>query len=154
MHQTMSYFKILLIDMLTLCMWSESTPACQISSDQTSRLTCLGQTEVVVDWSAVTSSRPYRWDVLQCVLWRQEAHSVELDGRKICWGLWSKSRLNSDLFLLLLSQSAGWWSRSPMAVFLPCRAAALHAAVDLQDGASPLVPAAQVWVFTADWYLI
>lgn len=34
----MSYFKILLIDILTLCIWSESKPACQISSDQTSRM--------------------------------------------------------------------------------------------------------------------
>lgn len=96
----MSYFKILLIDMLTLCMRSESKPACQISSDQTSSMSdCLGQTEVAVDWSAVTSSRLHRWDVLQCVLQRQEAHSVEWDWRKICWGFWSKSRLNSDLFV-------------------------------------------------------
>ncbi len=64
------------------------------------RLTWLGQTEVAVDWSAVTSSHClHRWDVLQCVLQTQEAHSVELDWRKVCRGLWSKSRLNSDLFV-------------------------------------------------------
>lgn len=67
----------------------------------------------------------------------------------------SECRVNSDVsFFCFLSQSAGWWNRSPMAVFLPCKAAALPAVVDPREGASPLVPAAQVRLFRPDCCLI
>lgn len=154
----MSYFKNPVdrhIDSVHL-VWEQTSLSDLLWSDlQDVRPTCLGQTEVAVDWSAVTSGHPHRWDSLRCVLQRQEDHSVELEERKVCSGLCSKIRVNSDVFLFCcLSQSAGWWNRSPMAVFLPCRAAALPAVVDTQEGASPLVPAAQVCLFRPDCCLI
>lgn len=131
----MRYFKVLLIDIL---IWSESNPACQISSDQTS-----GCQAVMLEPDR-GYGRLIGGDIRSSTQMRLSSVCITETGGSEC-------RVNSDVFLFCyLSQSAGWWNRSPMAVFLPCRAAALPAVVDPREGASPLVPAAQVRVFRPD----